>query len=298
MIVLRPARPEDRQAVDDLASQIWDGDDYVTDCFDDWVTDPHGRFTVALAGETLVGFGKLTRLNAREWWLEGLRVDPAWRGQGIARLLHEEAIRTADRIAQGILRFATSSKNAAVHKIALDSGFHHISDHLLVELPLTTGGDFDGSSGELTPVTPGEAEALAAWLAASDHYSACGGLLEDGWQWLEIIPQLASLLERGKVFWWTTGRSTCHSGVVILDRPNKAGNLRFNYINVPAGDWPLLTAVLRDIASQFSTRLIKGKPLALSGLATILGAAGWEVEDDIAMRVFARQIRNQLEIKE
>jgi GNAT superfamily N-acetyltransferase len=298
MIILRPARPEDKQAVDSLASQIWDGDDYVADCFDDWVADPHGRFTVAYSGQTLVGIGKLTRLTPNEWWLEGLRVDPAWRGRGIARLLHEEAVRTADQIAQGMLRFATNSRNTAVHKIALDSGFQAVSDHLLVELPLSAGSGLPASTGRLIPVAPEEEETLKGWLAGSDHFAACGGLMEDGWQWFELLPQLAALIERGKVFWWASDATTAHSGLVIFDQSNEAGKLHLNYVDVPLEDWPRLTHLLRNLADRSSARILKGKPLARLGLESALADAGWVIEEDTAMRVFGREIKNKVEIKE
>lgn len=291
MIVLRPASQEDRAAVSHLSSQIWDGDDYIADCFDDWVADPYGRFTVAYADKELVGFGKLTRLAVGEWWLEGLRVDPAWRGQGIARLLHEDAIRTADAVAQGTLRFATSYKNVAVHKIASDSGFHHVSDHLLVELLVEGGKKSTMYAGRLIPVTLREATEAQAWLGESTYFAACGGLLEDGWQWYEIAPRLVPLVESGRVYWWTLGAEAERRGMAIVDRPNAPGNMRFNYVDVPEDDWPSLTTSLLELAGRSSALLLKGKPLALPGLESMLSEAGWIVENDAAMRVFARQIK-------
>jgi hypothetical protein len=158
----------------------------VPGAFDDWVADPRGQFTVALDGEVLAGFGKLTETGAAEWWLEGLRVDPRYRGQGVARLLHEYAVALADDIAEGTLRFATSSENAAVHKLAQESGFRLVSEHFLAEVgarPVSGGLPF-------RPVSNMELPEVRNWLVQSPNYTAAGGLLEDDWVWLEIAPRL------------------------------------------------------------------------------------------------------------
>jgi GNAT superfamily N-acetyltransferase len=98
---LRPAEPHDKAAIAALSAQIWEGEDYLARLFDNWVAQQRGRFILAFDGEELAGCNKLTELGPGEWWMEGLRVAPAWRGQGIARLLHEIIVRLANEIIGG-----------------------------------------------------------------------------------------------------------------------------------------------------------------------------------------------------
>ncbi len=101
-----------------LSAQIWEGQDYVPGSFDDWVADRRGRFMVAYGGDQLAGFNKLTELAPGQWWLEGLRVDPAQRGRGLARLLHENGVRLAEEIGTGRLPAVESFLDHSTHALA------------------------------------------------------------------------------------------------------------------------------------------------------------------------------------
>ena len=85
---IRPAQPADRPALEAIARQTWDGDDYLPRVLTNWFDDPHGGFFVALLRDQVIGAGKVTRFAEGEWWLEGLRIDPAYQGHGFARVLH------------------------------------------------------------------------------------------------------------------------------------------------------------------------------------------------------------------
>ena len=50
-LLIRPARPTDRDRVADLCRDVWEGHDYVPRVFDDWVSDSASAFqAVALDG--------------------------------------------------------------------------------------------------------------------------------------------------------------------------------------------------------------------------------------------------------
>lgn len=99
----------DKPAVLRVSSRIWQGGDYVPLFFERWVKE--GGFWAGEVRGRLVGYGKATQLSHGEYWLEGLRVDPAWRKRGIGKELSRQVVlRTLDRRPVS-LRLATADVN-------------------------------------------------------------------------------------------------------------------------------------------------------------------------------------------
>ena len=283
--VIRLARLEDEAAVRALSAHIWEGDDYVPDTFADWVADPLGRFYLLFAGDRLAGFGKLSCLAAGEWWLEGLRVHPDFRGQGIARALHNYAVALAEEMAAGVLRFATASTNLATHHLAASTGFTLVSRYLLAAaapLPATIPGIFQ-------PAAPAHHAAAAAWLAQAAVQEITAGLYEDGWQWFSLLPALPALLAAGRVYTWRDS-----SGLAVVDTghdPEQPDAMWMNLaVTQDAAEMPALLADLRQLAAHLGKQTIKGKPPALPQMKAWLSAAGWQLSEDLEMFVFARPL--------
>ncbi len=121
-LLVRPVTMADKPAVLRVSSRIWQGNDYVPLFFDRWVRD--GGFWAGEVRGRLVGYGKATQLSPGEWWLEGLRVDPAWRKRGIGKELSRQVLlRTLDRRPVS-LRLATADVNhESIHIIETVMGF-------------------------------------------------------------------------------------------------------------------------------------------------------------------------------
>jgi len=283
-ITLRPARPADEAAVSALSAQIWEGDDYVPRRFADWVDDNRGQFTVAYDRDTLVGFGKLTELAAGEWWLEGLRVHPDHRGRGIARKLHHDAVDVAGTIGRGVLRFATNGRNEAVHKLAAETGFHHVAAHRLAEIDV---GQEDAPA-RFALARPAEVPALKEWLRPSDLLAAGGGLFEERWKWQSLLPRLSALSAENRIYWWRDDGSRC-AGLAVVSQGDE-GVLWLNYLDAPPVSLPALCRALPSLARQLECTRIKGKPLANAFVSEALEAAGWTLEPDFEMWVFERSL--------
>src|SRR2546425_463684 len=115
---MRPARSEDRDAVLAFCVHTWDWGDYIAYVWDEWLHDPQGLLLVATADGQPVGVAHLLMLNTSEAWLEGMRVDPDYRQQGIAAALNKEMLVEAMRRGATIARLITESANtAAIHLI-------------------------------------------------------------------------------------------------------------------------------------------------------------------------------------
>ncbi len=192
-IILRPAQPDDRERILAISAQIWEGEDYIPLVLDDWLAE--GGLAVAELDGQLAGYGKLTILSPGEVWLEGLRVDPALRGRGVAKALAQHQLESALALKPRSVRFATAEANVESLHIARKQGFREIARFTYVEGPVRH---------ELTP--PGVApvrEFEPAWavVRASSAYRDAHGLLGLGWRFPELTRQrLAELVIRGEVF--------------------------------------------------------------------------------------------------
>ena len=284
---IRLACLADEAAVRELSSHIWEGEDYIPETFADWVADPVGRFYLVLDGTRLAGFGKLSRLTAGEWWLEGLRVHPDFRGRGVARVLHDYAVALADEIGAGVLRFATASTNQATHHLATSTGFALVSRYLLARGPALPAF----SPPPLQRVKIAETAAAAAWLAQTDVRQWTADLYEDGWQWFSLLPSLPRLVAAERVYWWRG-----NAGLTITDTTHDPEEPERAWMNLAVtrheADMPALLADLRRLTACLGKETMHGKPPATPLMHEWLDAAGWSLSDDIEMFVFARPLPN------
>ncbi|GCF09865.1 GNAT family N-acetyltransferase [Dictyobacter arantiisoli] len=107
---IRTALSEDREAVLAFCTQTFPDGDYIEHVWDNWLQDPAGQLLVATIDGQPVGAAHILMLNGEEAWLEGLRVDPTYRRQGLARALSETASVEAMRRGATILRLAVDSQ--------------------------------------------------------------------------------------------------------------------------------------------------------------------------------------------
>jgi GNAT superfamily N-acetyltransferase len=110
-IEIRPATVEDKAAVLAFCEKTWDWGDYIEDVWDDWLSGPRGQLLVATANGQAVGIIHLEMVTSTDAWLEGLRVDPEFRRQGIAKALHEAVIVESMQRGATYIRQAIEMKN-------------------------------------------------------------------------------------------------------------------------------------------------------------------------------------------
>jgi RimJ/RimL family protein N-acetyltransferase len=198
-LVIRRARPADKRGVREAVRTIWNGGDRVPALFDSWVTHRTGPFFVAELGGRVVGIGKLTRITAREAWLEGGRVAPRYRRRGIATALIAHRIAYARERGYAVIRFSTASDNTPIHKAARHFGFRRVAELWRHEAPAAPGSPPARARAR-------DARALRRLLAPYLQ-------IRVSWEWRDLtLADVRSAIRRGRVF--VVGRPVAAAAIV------------------------------------------------------------------------------------
>lgn len=136
VFTFRRALPSDKAQVSALCAKIWEGDDYLPRCYDEWVADQAGELALCFAEDRLAGISKLTWLAPGEAWLEGLRKDPDLNVKGVgAALCRRYLTRLAGEPGLRSIRFSTYFANHASIKLNEALGFRCIATASFKDLP-------------------------------------------------------------------------------------------------------------------------------------------------------------------
>lgn len=107
-----------------FASDTWDGWDYIPHAWPVWLAAQDG---VMLVGhrpddETPLALTRVAMVSPTEAWLEGIRVNPALRGQEIASDLQVAELQWAAAQGATVIRYATSARNEGSHRLGARHG--------------------------------------------------------------------------------------------------------------------------------------------------------------------------------
>jgi len=240
-VEVRPARPEDKEAVLAFCEHTWeDHEDYIPYVWDDWLADPNGCLFVAVVDGQPVAIERVALMSDREAWWEGLRVDPRYRGRGLVGAMRPHLRRYLREHRVAVSRMATSSRNTIVHGMAARRGMQRVGRYVLYEADAV-----ESTATELTQLTPDDFDAAWALLTDSDIFAGVHRLyVSRGWAWQELTPQqLRTRLAGGKV--WGLRRAGQLTALAILS-PAEGGDDRL-WIGYADGTSPALPVLLREL---------------------------------------------------
>lgn len=293
-LAIRPAQHADRAALEAIAAQIWEGHDYLPRVLDAWLNDPYDGFFVATLRDRVIGVCKITRLDEEEWWLEGLRVDPAFQGHGFGRILHHFAVTHVRQHGRGVVRFSTSSDNGAVQRLARETGFTRVAVYVPLEADV-----LHEPLAHLSALELADAPRLRAWLDPSAHFAACQRSIE--WNWSFYFLTDARLRERlaaGLVYGWADpGALQGLRGLVIVnptsrDRWPDQPTLKIAYLEAsPAELTQELAREVRRLAAQLGRVSVRVKVPDQRDLLSAFEAAGYRSEDGHRLWLYARDVQ-------
>jgi GNAT superfamily N-acetyltransferase len=283
-VICRPARKEDTPNVLELTRTIWEGSDYVPLVWKDWLADPLGRLAVAEYGGHVLGLGKLTRLAAGQWWLEGLRTHPEFEGRGIAASLHDYLVNAWLQIGNGTLRLATASFRTAVQHLSDRSDFIKVGE--LCPFRATT---LEGNVLDFQPIKEEQVDSALAILQASPALALCNGLIDLGWEWCAPVSELmADAARQGEAFWWHGERGLV---LIRLDQDDESGDYLLNLqtLACQVEDLETLLYACRGLAKALGYPSIEWRSPLRSTTLTALKSAGFERGWDASVYIYARE---------
>ncbi len=252
MFTIRRMTPADKPAIQEIASRIWDGQDYLPSVFDEWVNDGRGAFVAAVLDGIVVGCGKLTMLTDADAWVEGLRKDPRVREKGLGRAVvsHLLALCARRRDLRSV-RFATDVDNRQSIVTNERLGFRA---RALLSRKL-----WEGTQAELAARGPGnpapgrpavrivdDGRLVADFLDRSRYFESTRGLVVEGWH---ALPYSRRLIEERYV-----RPGACRgilsggrlAGLCIRVMGNRAGMTIVRLVCVDSGDDEIAAALLDD----------------------------------------------------
>jgi GNAT superfamily N-acetyltransferase len=170
-IVVRLARPEDRDAVLAFASGTFEGWDYIPGIWPHWLSAADGVLLVALPqppsrtgpplldadGRPLdpavpVAISRVAMLSADEGWVEGIRVDPRVRGRSVATQLQVAELAWAAAHGARVVRYVTGHRNVASVRLGARHGFQPLVDWRAYRRPREDEEDDDAWMDEPDPM--------------------------------------------------------------------------------------------------------------------------------------------------
>jgi GNAT superfamily N-acetyltransferase len=114
---VRQATAEDYDDVAAFTSGIWAdrGGDYIPDVYHDWIADDGAdqRTFVVDAGDDVAGIAQGVLLSDHEAWVQGMRSNPDFRGEGISTMLNHAAFDWAAERGATVARNLVYSWNEA-----------------------------------------------------------------------------------------------------------------------------------------------------------------------------------------
>lgn len=124
---VRQATAEDYDAVAAFTSDIWAdrGGDYIPDIYHDWIADDGAdqRTFVVDAGDDIAGIAQGVLLSDHEAWVQGMRTNPDFRGEGISTMLNHAAFDWAAERGANVVRNMVFSWNTAGLGASRAAGF-------------------------------------------------------------------------------------------------------------------------------------------------------------------------------
>ena len=289
-LVIRPARAEDKAAVLAFAQHTWDWGDYLQWVWDAWLADPRGSLVVAEIEGRVVAVDMLSEPRPGEGWFQGLRVDPAYRGRGIALALEVHQLAVARERGLHTLRFMTLATNTPVHKNALRHGFTVRSRFLAHRLELPASAHSGPLPSGVLRVAPADAAALWARIPAGPLWAPSTGCLGGDWVFAAFAAEWWPAIVASGAVWRTADEAliVLNPGLRHVSDPDEQW---LAWIDPGADGLAAAVATAGALCTALGARRLETMWPREPALEAALAAAGWQPDrDDETMLLFALEL--------
>ena len=191
---IRPARADDRQAMERICAHTFDWGDYIPEVWDDWLADEQGLVIVGELAGRVVALSRITFHTPDQAWLAGMRVDPDYRRQGIAVRFLEYSQSFARERGARVARLGTGDHNIPVHTMTARAGMERVGRYAVwaaQPLPDSPPPEFLSSD---------QATQIQDFLQTSPVLAHCRGLYSTGWAWQDLSAErVYHFLDKGQI---------------------------------------------------------------------------------------------------
>lgn len=225
-----------------ICAHTWDDGDYIPYVWDEWLADPQGVMIAGDLGGHMVALARINLHAPGQAWLEGMRVDPAYRGRGIGWRFLQYCLDYARQHGMRVARLATASGNTTVHHQAERAGMGRVGAYAHWYAEPLSGGD---GPSLLRLEDQGRVE---AFVRNSPVLAFGHGLVGLGWSFQDLTP------------------------AVVLDLLRQGG---FAALEKPDGGLAALATFRYDAEEQLLRMgFVDGEPAAVTELALALRRHG------------------------
>ena len=323
-IRVRRASEEDTDAVLAFSRTTFDGWDYLPGVWASWLEARDGAVFVAepvepgeAAGDRNgrpIAVGRVALLSPAEAWMEGLRVDPAVRGRGVATAFQVAELTWAQAQGAAVVRYATGETNEASLRLGARHGFAPAGRWRALRPQEPEGSAAHAtapqaapSAEEATPATRrtilsnlaaaglvrGAGEAGRRWdrLAGDATFRRGRGLYEwRAWAWQALSREgLERHLERGDLLEVETAEGWA---LGLLGHERVAGETRLVLLGGDAESARRLVDAVAQAAGRRPLIRLPDESLLLDGLGPALESAGWRIAEHVLV-LMARPLADE-----
>jgi GNAT superfamily N-acetyltransferase len=269
-IYIREGKAADREAVVKFTEHTWEWGDFIPLVWDYWLEEPDSKWLVATINRQPVAIAHIAMLSATEAWLEGLRVDPAYRKQGIGTLINRRAVSEALRKGAEYIRFVTRSDNTPVHRIAAGMGFNKL--FAAVSMAADAGKAVTG----LPKPRAGAAVGIAAFLNNSPVMKETGGLISNaGWRYFKFTGEFIEEKLRQEMV-RITGEPDNIKALAFIEEGYGDEGLVVTYLDGEPSSLNIMLSDLRSEAAGYDPPQVNLRTIKGSAIYNIAAAAGFK----------------------
>jgi GNAT superfamily N-acetyltransferase len=287
-MTIRPARTEDRPAMEQICARTWDWGDYIPEVWDDWLADEHGLLIVGELAGRVVALSRFRFQEPDQIWLEGMRVDPEYRRRGIGRQFLDHSIDFAQERGARVVRLSTSYHNLPVHTLTSQAGMERVGAYQLKAADPLPGAPEPGF------LSAEHEDQVRAFLLVSPMMACTRGLYSVEWAWQELSSaRVTQFLEAGQ-FAARLSADGRLAALALLHAPPDDGEIWIGFIDGEPDALTELAMAVRAHAARLGAGKVQVMVPDLGWLRAGLSEAGyttgeWEGE----LWVFERRLPSQ-----